>query len=227
MSQKDMKPAQSAADPKALQLPRRPGEGDAEGYGRALSDPALNAACVMTPFGGYMTDGQLSVVACMDQVRQITERVKAGDLGDIEEMLVSQAAALQTMFVNLARRAQAQQAQRNMEAFLGLALKAQSASRATLSALVDLKFPRTTVIAEQANVATAGGNQQVNNGVNPERSAQAPAPGRQKSRVAKTQLLERNDGQPGSWMDTRAKSKAARGDPAVEAVGEVDGAEER
>lgn len=206
MSDKSTAPAKR--DPKTLELAIGPNETQEDALGRAMADPAVMAVSAMQFYQGNLLE-TASLTGTMGQINQITARVKGGDLSDIEGMLVAQATALQAMFASLARRAQVQTAQRNLEAFLGLALKAQSASRATLSALVDLKFPRTTVIAEQANVATAGGNQQVNNGVNPERPAQAPAPGRRGSRVAKTQLLERSNGQPSSWMDTRAKSKAA------------------
>ena len=57
-------------------------------------------------------------------------------------MLISQATALQTIFTSLARRAQMQEYQKNLESFLELALEAQAQSRATISALVDLKYPR-------------------------------------------------------------------------------------
>ena len=77
-------------------------------------------------------------------------------------MLISQATALQTIFTSLAGRAQMQEYQKNLESFLGLALKAQAQSRATLSALVDLKYPRQATFVRQANIAN--GPQQVNNG---------------------------------------------------------------
>ena len=46
-------------------------------------------------------------------------------------------------------------------AFIGLALKAQAQSRATIPALVDLKHPRPALFVKQANMTT--GTQQVNN----------------------------------------------------------------
>lgn len=57
---------------------------------------------------------------------------------------------------------QEQQYQRNLEAFLGLALKAQAQSRATILTLVDLKYPRQVAFVKQANIAN--GAQQMNNG---------------------------------------------------------------
>ena len=39
------------------------------------------------------------------------------------------------------------------EAFMGLAFKAQAQSRATISALVELKYPRQATFVKQANIA--------------------------------------------------------------------------
>lgn len=222
MAKKNAQVAVAKPDPGTLQIFTDPGESQADALGRQLSSPALNAASTMQSFQGNIL-GDVSLMTNMDEIRQITERVKVGDLGDIEGMLVGQAIALQTMFTSLARRAQNQTYQRHLEAFMGLALKAQAGSRATLSALVDLKFPRTTVIATQANVAS--GNQQVNNG-SFATGTRAQAGGGTEQR-AETTLLEDEHGKPRSWMDTRTTSKAEGGDPAMEAVGEVHRTQKR
>ena len=73
----------------------------------------------------------------IDQLRATFVEAKGGDLHKLETLLISQATALQTIFTSLARRAQLQEYQKNLESFLGLALKAQAQSRATISALVD------------------------------------------------------------------------------------------
>ena len=73
-------------------------------------------------------------------------------------MLANQALALQSLFSRLTERALSQSAMTNIEAFMRLALRAQSQCRATLETLSSLnKAP--TVFANQANVAT---NQQIN-----------------------------------------------------------------
>ena len=134
-------------------------------------------------------------------------------------MLISQATALQTIFTSLARRAQDQQYQKNLEAFLGLALKAQAQSRATISALVDLKYPRQATFVKQANIAN--GPQQVNNGgaagAVPAQYAQAHTHA-EKFAPEQNKLLEADSGQPGGRMDTRAAQKAERSNQAVETV---------
>ena len=150
------------------------------------------------------------------------KRVNDGDLSTLEAMLVSQATALQTIFTGLARRAQSQEYQKNLEAFLGLALKAQAQSRATISALVDLKYPRQATFVKQANIAH--GPQQVNNGAaagaDPAQFTQAQAHG-EKSAPEQNKLLEADYGQPGQRMDARAAQAAERSNQAVETVEQV------
>lgn len=97
----------------------------------------------------------------------MAQETQPGDLSDIEGMLVAQAVALQTISANFLNRAQMQPAQRNLEAFFGLGLKAQSQSRATIQALIELKFPRQTVFGKNV------GN--VNNGHRCARPAQLGA----------------------------------------------------
>jgi hypothetical protein len=139
--------------------------------------------------------------------------VKGGKLHMLEEMLVSQAMALQTIFTSLARRAQAQEYQRNLEAFLGMALKAQAQSRATISALVDLKFPRQVSFVKQTN--TAHGPQQVNNGTATDQSTRTKEIPSQHN-----ELLEDSHG--GTYLDIGATAAAARGNPEMEAVAAID-----
>jgi len=110
-----------------------------------------------------------------------------------------------------------------MEAFLGLALKAQAQSRATISALVDLKYPRQATFVKQANIAK--GPQQVNNGeaagANPEQYAQARTQAKEIT-PEQNKVLEAEHGQPGKRMDTRAAKTAKRSHKALETVATVN-----
>jgi hypothetical protein len=124
-------------------------------------------------------------------------------------MLIGQATALQTIFVSLANRAHHQQYQKHLEGFLGLALKAQAQSRATISALVELKYPRQATFVKQANIAH--GSQQVNNGTAHTHAAN--------SETQQTQLLEDSHG--GTYLDAGAAPAAARSNPAMETVEQV------
>ncbi len=151
----------------------------------------------------------------LSTLRESIRRTQDGDLSGLEAMLVAQASALQTMFIAMVMRSSKAQQTRNCETYLALALKAQAQSRATISALVDLKFPRQATFVKQANIAH--GPQQVNNG-----AARAGAISHaEENRPEQNKLLEVNHGKPGGRLDTRAAQTAGRADTAVETVGKV------
>ncbi len=189
---------------------------------RMAVKPSINGASVIHAYQGNVMGKDADMSVLIDQLRETFTEVKGGDLHTLEAMLISQATALQTIFTSLARRAQDQEYQKNLEAFLGLALKAQAQSRATISALVDLKYPRQATFVKQANIAN--GPQQVNNGTAagaiPEQYAQARTHAG-KSAPEQIKLLEAEHGQPGKRMDTRAAQTAERSYQAVETVATV------
>ncbi len=125
--------------------------------------PSVSAAAVIQSYTGAMFGKEPDINVLIDGLRDSFKTVKDGDLSSLEAMLVGQATALQTLFTSLARRAQSQQSQRHLKAFLGLALKAQAQSRATIQAVVELKYPRQVAFVKQANISH--GPQQVNNGL--------------------------------------------------------------
>lgn len=181
--------------------------------------PSLNGAAVIHAYQGNVMGKDVDMNLMVDHLRTTFAEVKGGDLHTLEAMLISQATALQTIFTSLARRAQDQEYQKNLEAFLGLALKAQAQSRATISALVDLKYPRQATFVKQANIAN--GPQQVNNGGAAGELGDQYAQARthaEKSAPEQNKLLEAEHGQPGGRMDTRAAQKAERSNQAVETV---------
>jgi hypothetical protein len=208
-----------ATNVKALQLSRTPDQTDAQAEAAAAVMPSLNAAIVVDAFQRNIMGEDLNFTALIDGLRASSDKVKAGDLSTLEAMLIGQETALQTIFTSLAKRAVNQEYQKHYEAFLGLALKAQAQSRATISALVDLKYPRQATFVKQANIAH--GPQQVNNGgADPAHSAQAPTHGKE-TEPEQNKLLEADDGQPRQRMDTRTAQKAERSYQAVEAVESV------
>ena len=184
--------------------------------------PSVNGAAVIEVFQGNVMGNDADMSVLIERLRDTFTEIKGGDLHTLEAMLISQATALQTIFTSLARRAQSQEYQKNLEAFLGLALKAQAQSRATISALVDLKYPRQATFVKQANIAH--GPQQVNNGGAGgelrEQYALARTHGEQ-SAPEQNKLLEADHGQPGQRMDTRAAQAAERSNQAVETVEQV------
>ena len=181
---------------------------------RLAVTPSINGASVIHAYQGNVIGKDVDMNVLIEQLRGTFAEVKGGDLHTLEAMLISQATALQTIFTSLARRAQDQQYQKNLEAFLGLALKAQAQSRATISALVDLKFPRQATFVKQANIAN--GPQQVNNGSIEQTDSHA-----KQLQTEQNKLLEGGYDTSTQRMDTRAAQTAERSYQAVEAVGKV------
>lgn len=125
----------------------------------ATSAPA-NAAAVLTAFGTLF--GPQETVSLMQAVEALVAKVQSGDMSVVEQMLLSQAVALQGVFTSLTFRAATQTNPRLLQTQLGLALRAQSQARATLEALIQLKQPSSPTYIGQANIAA---QQQVNNGM--------------------------------------------------------------
>lgn len=185
------------------------------------ADGVVGNAAMMKAFS-LPTFGELGLTECVSALAENIKATQAGDLAHAEAMLTAQAAALNTIFINLAGRAGLNFGEYldAAERYMRLALKAQAQSRATLETLAAIKNPP-VVFARQANINN-GGQQQVNNGGAP---ATAPDPARAATaQTAPTELLEASDGQ---WMDSTATSSAGRADPHLAAVGEVHRPENR
>lgn len=147
----------------------------------------------------------LDLPAMLDTLREQAKAVEGGDLTQIEVMLVTQALALQTLFVRLTEKGFEQTVMSNMEPLLKLAMRAQGQCRATVETLAQIKYPQALVITRQANIAH--GHQQVNNGVAHEVSG-----------IEQNQVKGGTDGQ---WMDTRAQEAAERTDPVMATLATV------
>jgi len=187
---------------------------------RMALSASINGAAVIEIFQGNVTGKDTNVQLLVDGLRDTFNEVGNNDLSGLEAMLISQATALQTIFTSLARRAHVQEYQKNLESVLGLALKAQAQSRATISALVDLKYPRQATFVKQANIAN--GPQQVNNG-----STQPGTHSHAKEiKPLQNELLE--DQRNGSThLDTRATTTPARSHTEVETLAAVHRAAKR
>ncbi len=166
--------------------------------------PCTNAAAVVAEYTKAF--GEQDVQALMEQLRTTFDQVENGDLQHCEAMLVGQAHALQSIFMNLARRAANQEYLKQYEMYLRLALKAQNQSRMTLETLAKIKNPP-VLFAKQANINQGSGNQQVNNGT------PAPASHAGKTINQQNELLEVNDGS--ETVDSRATSPAIGKDKAM------------
>lgn len=177
---------------------------------KAALSPALNAAMAADSYQSSLLGDDMALMDLVGVLKAQAKQVEEGDLSSLEAMLVGQATALQSIFASLVRRAQNQTQQRNLESFLTLGLKAQAQSRATIQALVELKFPRQVAFVKQTNVAH--GPQQVNNNLH------APHPKENQSH--KTELLE-DSTNGGTYLDTGSTKASGRSDTTLETVGAV------
>ena len=130
------------SDPNALTVSQSPKQSPAQALARTALRPAINGAVVVKAYQGNLLGKDVDMSELVQVLTDSCKRVNDGDLSTLEAMLVSQATALQTVFTSLVCRAQVQTQQRHLEAFMGLAFKAQAQSRATISALVELKCSR-------------------------------------------------------------------------------------
>lgn len=169
--------------------------------------PSANAAAVVHEYGKPF--GEQDMGALAEQLAASIEQVQGGEMKRCEAMLMGQAHALQSIFMNFSRRALNQDYQKHLESFFRMALKAQNQCRMTLETLANIKNPP-VVFAKQANIAN--GPQQVNNGI--------PAPAHAEKTIDQSnELLE---AQHGERLDTRTAGETAGLDPAMATVGEID-----
>ena len=149
--------------------------------------PMVQSAVGIEAWGKFA--GQIDLAELLEGQREQFKKVQAGDMQPVEAMLYGQAKTLETIFTSLARRATSQEYLKQIQTFLGLALKAQAQCRATLEALAEIKNPRPVAFVKQANIS--GGHQQVNNGMQPAQQAGSvqgggveslPAPGLETAR---------------------------------------------
>lgn len=177
--------------------------------------PSVNGALVVASYGKML--GNLDLGSLTESLIEGIDRVNDGDLSRAEAMLFAQANALQSIFMNLARRANEQEYISALDSMLRLALKAQSQCRATLETLANMKNPP-TIFARQANI-NHGGQQQVNNGTVASDGGMAPARApASESQSAQIKLLEAEHGK---RVDFEAQAAAGRADSDLAPVGAI------
>jgi len=133
---------------------------------RVATDGTFNIALVKL----YMpkVNDDVDLHALVDQLPAQVEAIAAGDLTQLENVLLTQAMALQAMFTDLALRGRDQNHIEWQRMLMSLALKCAAGSRQAVVARAELRMPKSVTFAKQANVAI--GPQQVNNVVAPTES---------------------------------------------------------
>ena len=121
-----------------------------------LINGVANAAITIQRSLSTKTDSRAIMRAIMGQI----ERVKAGDLSDIERRLVAHIATLDSLFHEFMDKAKAAPSPRMLEMYTRMALKAQSQAIRAAEAISGMKMGP-LIVAKQVNMAN--GPQQVNN----------------------------------------------------------------
>jgi hypothetical protein len=170
-----------------------------------LSAPVLNSITTLNFSQEIM--GEIDVTEALNVMREQVSNVNAGNLNELEATLTSQTVSLNAIFNELARRANGSDTMSKFETYMRLSLKAQSQCARTIEVLAAMKNPP-IVYAKQANISH--GNQQVNNGGNPN------ATHTEKIINQPNELLEANNGS--QKMDGRTAQTAIPKDKAMATV---------
>lgn len=185
----------------------------ARNYARLTTSPELAAYRAINAVEAQSGLGeQLDVPALLEILRDQAAAVNRSDMAQTEAILMNQATALQSLFARLTENAMGADYLSNFEAYMRMALRAQSQCRATLEALSSIKSPP-VVYAEQANVTT--GPQQVNNRIAAE----------DQEREIKNLQTKLSGDCDELLPDSRTSGYACQIDPPVETLGEVGWAE--
>ena len=174
---------------------------------RVMQNGQANAV-VVQQYLRFVNDGS-SALALSKVSTKHAIAIGSGDLSNLKHMLLTQATALQAMFVDLALRAKRQDRFDGIQIMTTLALKCAAQSRQAVTALAELHQPRSVMFAKQANVSS--GPQQINNGV----VAQASPARAEEIQSRPNELLEM---QHGNELDTRTAGTAGGADPHLETV---------
>lgn len=173
------------------------------GMAEIATDPAKNAALVIRSF---FQEGEPDVRTALDIIDSTIAEVQSGSMKPAEAILVSQAKALDSLFMSFVTIAQKNAKNtKTLEPLMRIALKAQNQCRATIQTLNEFKNPRSVAYVQQANISN--GHQQVNNGVAGE-----------KNQIEQNKLSGDSHG---LLADERAPKAPSRIDKKVEAMAEV------
>lgn len=167
--------------------------------------PEFRAICGGESFNKNIREG-LGLNDIISTLRESVAEVKAGKMDRVEATLITQANTLDLVFNSLLRRASCQEMLPQYEAFMRLALKAQSQCRTTLETLAEIKNPKPTAFIKQQNMAAV---QQVNNNTLAQEKKNQP-----------NELLE--GGSVAERMDTGKETPALETHSRLDALAEIN-----
>lgn len=212
----------SPAQERAFIIEQRIGEDPGLGVSRFAINPSLRAALSthnLLKKGQVLGQNleQLDTVGLADALEEQVALAKNKDLDQGVGMLVAQAYTLDALFNHLLQKGLYSDYIDHLDSFMKLALRAQSQARSTWEAVSAIQNPLVAGYVKQANIAQ---NQQVNNDSTVTNGSRA-----REIENQPTELLEEEADE--QWMDRRAVAAPERAYSEVEAVGEVDGAEDQ
>ncbi len=188
---------------------------DNQSESESFAKVSLSASYMGAILADSFTKTILPKAELNDVASELNAKIKIiqdGDMKLIEAMLISQAHALQTMFVTLGRMAANKTQLGQYTAFMNMALKAQSQSRATIQALTELKYPKQATFVKQANISN--GHQQVNNS-----SLDNNTQGRARAKENQNPQNKLLEAQSNEWLDNGKTTTSSTTNQAMETVG--------
>lgn len=170
---------------------------------RVFTKPSVLAA--MSIKDRYKHEDLINVNDVNNALSKQIKQVKEGNLERMEEMLVSQAHTLDSLFNEMLIRSRNNMGEYFTAAqkYMSLALKAQSQCRTTVEALGEIKNPKPYIQNNRAQY------QQVNNNGNRSHARE--------NLKTSNELLEDNSHEQ-QWMDGGTQKAASGNDPELEAV---------
>jgi len=171
---------------------------------QAFLTPSLISAKIIK--GRYSHNEEININAVIDELNKQNKIMKQGDLSRPEDMLLSQAHALDNLFGEMVERSRMNMGEyfNAADKYLRLALKAQSQCRTTLEALAEIKNPKPYIQNNRAQY------QQVNNGVKEPHT-------RGENVKTSNELLEDKVNEQ-EWMDKGTPETTSRNDKELEAL---------
>lgn len=170
--------------------------------------PLVRAIASGQGFTKNIIDTEVDIFASISILAKQIENVKAGDLSCAEATLAAQANTLDLIFNSLARKAANSKLLNHFEAYMRLALKAQSQCRTTYETLAEIKNPKPMSFIKQQNI---GLNQQVNNDLAHSKNEELIN--------SSNELLEVQNGE---RLDTRATGTTIGTDQELETVAAIN-----
>ena len=159
--------------------------------------------------------GNFDIVTGMNALVNSADKINDGNLNEIEQMLMTQAKALDFFFYQMLGKLADTHNVKQIQAYTDIALRSQNQSRKALSVLADFKNPRRATFIKQQNNAI---NQQVNNGAK-------PAAIKNKKKFANELIAKAPNGS--ETMDIGTTIEAIPKNTTTEAVGAINGAKNR